>query len=100
MWVNNEFKKNTYVISIAYDDFSTIEVEKKMNRKGIIEYELSLHIEGVQDFIASFYRLEDVSSVLSKLKSLIEELDNEIDYLDDNEIDAYIDRIEDALNNE
>lgn len=98
MWENVKTSRNTVILSLSYEDFATIQVEKRMRNNGMIEYEISFHIEDVHDSIISCFKLEDVEKILKVSKSLIENLYDEIDGMDDIEIDEWIEDFEDQVN--
>ena len=98
MWENVKNSRNTVILSLSYEDFATIQVEKRMRNNGMIEYEISFHIEDVHDSLISWFKLEDVEKILKVSKSLIENLYDEIDGMDDIEIDEWIEDFEDQVN--
>ena len=49
MWKQIETSRNNILLYLNYEDFATIEVEKKTNNKGVTFYEINFHLEDVTD---------------------------------------------------
>lgn len=98
MWEQIKTTRNNVVLNLNYEDFATIEVEKKTNNKGILFYEISFHLEDVTDQSIICYKLAEVSKVLEKAKILIEELFVEKDDFTQEELYNWLDEFVENIN--
>ena len=98
MWKQIETSRNNILLYLNYEDFATIEVEKKTNNKGVTFYEINFHIEDVTDQSVVCYKLEDVKVVLERAKDEIEEFYLDKDDYSDEEIYSWLDDFVELIN--
>lgn len=99
MWEQIKTSRNNVILSLNYEDFATIEVEKKTNNKGVNFYEINFHLEDVTDQSVVCYKIEEVSKTLEKAKEMIEELYLDYEDSSDEEIYSWLDSFVEEINN-
>lgn len=99
MWQQVKSNKYNVIISLNYEDFAFINVEKRINNKGVTIYEINFHIEEVTDQSVELHNINEVSKILEQSKPLIEELYDSYDEFDDNDIYDWLDDFVNTINN-
>ena len=99
MWEQVKSNKYNVIISLNYEDFAFINVEKRINNKGVTIYEINFHIEEVTDQSVELHNINEVSKILEQSKPLIEELYDSYDEFDDNDIYDWLDDFVNTINN-
>ncbi len=97
MW---ETKKNTranVIMELEYNDFASLRVEKN-NQGKIPSYTLFINVYSIINEQLVFYKLEDMSDILTYIKKSIEKFYNEIDDMSDDEYDNFIDEFLQRIN--
>lgn len=69
MWEQVKSNKYNVIISLNYEDFAFINVEKRINNKGVTIYEINFHIEEVTDQSVELHNINEVSKILEQSKS-------------------------------
>lgn len=90
MWTSNKINHHDMILNISYFDFATIIIEKKINNKGIVFYEINFDIYDVLNQSIVIYRLDDVEHVLKEAKSMIEDFYDEKFELNQIEINNWV----------
>lgn len=99
MWEQIKTSKNNVILYLSYEEFADIKVEKKVNSKGILFYEVSFHIENITDQSIEIGNINQVSKILERAKYMIEELYEEYDDLSNASIYQWLDEFIDEINN-
>ncbi len=99
IWEMNENKKSNMILDIAYGDFATIKIEKKVNNKGISFYEVEFHIEEVTDQTITTYSLKEITSVLENAKNMIEDLFDDIEEYSQKDLYDWLEDFCETINN-
>ena len=98
MWENNKSTSNTIILSMNYYDFSSIIVEKRITSKGNIYYELKVSVDDVIEQIVDISNIDNVKTVISNIKPMIEDLYEDIIDMDDNELNLWVEDFLDQIN--
>lgn len=98
MWNPVKTSRAGILLSLEYERFATIEVEKKTNGRGVTFYEVRFHIEDVTDQSVNAYQIEQVSEVLGKAKEMIEDLYEDVVDLSQTEIYEWLEDFVEEIN--
>lgn len=98
MWKQNETNKSNIILSLDYNNFAFIEVEKKTSNKGVLFYEINFQIDNITNQSTVCYNIEDVKTVLENCKPSIEDLYDNIDEMSDSEIYDWLDEFVETIN--
>ncbi len=97
MWEEIKSKKENAILCLEYNDFAFVEVEK-INKESINFLSVELEIYDIYHNSFMLYKMDEVSKLLNIFKTKVEELDRVIDDYSDDELDSFIDKLDDLLN--
>ncbi len=97
MWKQIPTKKLNILLNLEYKDFAKIEVEKSQ-KESVVCFTLNLWISYVLETSLDFYKMEDLSRILTYIKKEIEDLDERLDSMSRKELDAWKDLFEHKIN--
>lgn len=90
MWKIKKNLRANVIMELEYEDFASLRVEKKTNNR-IDSYTLFIDIYEVLNEELSFYKMDDMTNILTFIKTDIEYLANHIDMMSDEEYNRWID---------
>lgn len=99
MWKQIEANKTGIIISLNYNDFAYIEVEKRTNNKGVLLYEVNFQINDVTNQSVVCYNINDVKTILENCKENIEDLYENVENMSDSDIYDWLDEFVEVINN-
>lgn len=97
MWETKKNKRPNVVMELEYKDFASLRVEKN-NQGKIPSYTLFINIYSILNEQLVFYKLEDMSDILTYIKKSIEKFYAEYDEMSDEEYDNFIDEFLQKIN--
>lgn len=97
MWEEIKSKKENAILCLEYNDFAFVEVEK-IKKESINFLSVELEIYDIYHNSFMLYKMDEVSKLLNIFKTKVEELDRVIDDYSDDELDSFIDKLDDLLN--
>ena len=90
MWESKKSKHPTIIMSLEYEEFALIEVEK-IFKGSLPQYIIDIDIYDVLNDSIICYELKEVQKALEVIKKEIEELYDDIPLFDDVELKKWID---------
>jgi len=98
MWEKLKPTHPEVVIYTQFEDFATIEVEKKTSKlSDIVHYIINVNVIDITEQTFDIYKFDDVEKALSEIRRLIEELYDEIPLYSDTEVEHWIDEFCDII---
>lgn len=99
MWEQLKIKHPSVIMYVGYEDFATIEVEKKVSpSSNIFHYMINIEIIDVTSQCVDVYKLTDIEKMMRTIRKEIEQLYEDIPLLSQEQIDDWIDDFIDILN--
>ncbi|MDD6302111.1 MAG: hypothetical protein PUA56_02205 [Bacillales bacterium] len=99
MWEQLKIKHPSVIMYVGYEDFATIEVEKKVSpSSNIVHYMINIEIIDVTSQCVDVYKLTDIEKMMRTIRKEIEQLYEDIPLLSQEQIDDWIDDFIDILN--
>lgn len=98
MWKKENDTRHGILLSINYNKFAHIEVEKKINDVGIGIYEIRFQVKKYIETSVSSVSLDVIQDVLEDAKEMIEELYEDYKDMDEEDIEDWIDEFQDVIN--
>ena len=96
MWEPKQIKHPSILMSLEYEEFASIEVEKRI-KGAIAQFVISINIfDIIEDSVVTF-DLREVEKALSCIKKQIEELYDKIPLFDDDDLDEWIESFQENL---
>ena len=97
MWETKKSRKTNSILCLEFNEFALVEVEKiKKDNLNFFSIEFDIYDIYNNNFV--LYKMEDITNILNIFKKEVERLYNIIDDLSDNELDDYLDKLDDLLN--
>ncbi len=98
MWEQLKPTHPEAIIYAKFEDFATIEVEKKKSRNSdIVHYMVNVRIIDITDQCFDIYKLDELEKALSVIRQEIEDLYNNIPLYTDIQIEHWIDEFCDKI---
>ncbi len=90
MWKEKKNLKANVIMETEYEDFASLKVLKKV-QNNIVNYILTINIYSIVSEELSFYKMDDLTKILKYVKSSIEYFYDNINDMDDDEYNSFID---------
>lgn len=98
MWNELKTKKSNTILCLEYEEFAYVEIDK-IKKDNIDFFSIELEIYDIYNNNFVLYKMDDVLKVLSAFKKEVERLYDIINDLTEDELDDFLDKLDDTLNN-
>ena len=97
MWEAKKSRKANSILCLEFNEFAYIEVEK-IKKENLNFFSIEFDIYDIYNNNFVLYKMEDITNILNVFKKEVERLYNIIDNLSDEELDNYLDKLDELLN--
>lgn len=97
MWETRKSRKANSILCLEFNEFAFVEVEK-IKKENLNFFSIEFDIYDIYNNNFVLYKMEDVTNILNLFKKEVERLYNIINDLSDSELDDYLDKLDDLLN--
>ncbi len=98
MWDILKSSRANVIMSIGYEDFASIEVEKMIKTNNVDHYVINIDIFDVYETNVDIYQINELEKALETIKEEIEFFYDNIPLYNQEEIDDYLEAFQEKLN--